>query len=98
MKDDVMKILAEEGSFAAVEFLSQQDDSLAATQTCASLLRHFYWEEKDLPLAVVFGRRWNPARAGKRPRDIGQRSVLRTASLREEVVLQSELVHLDRLG
>ena len=43
-------------SFAAIEYLSSQDDPLLAIQAFRSAMRDSYWKEKDIVATLVFGR------------------------------------------
>lgn len=46
----------ERDAFASVEYVCRQGDVLLAVQSFSDLMRHCYWERKDLTAALVFGR------------------------------------------
>ena len=50
------QVLKAKDSWAAVEYLCGQEDSLAATEACGDLMHLFYEQRKDLRLAITFGR------------------------------------------
>lgn len=56
MFDEALRRLTETDSFAAIEFLSAQDDTLAAVKVCDDLVRHLYNEAKNVPAMLMIGR------------------------------------------
>ncbi|UCG24737.1 MAG: hypothetical protein JSW55_01700 [Chloroflexota bacterium] len=56
MIDAVLDYLASGDSFVAIEFLSQQDDTLAAAEVYNKALKQLYYEEKDIQAVVNMGR------------------------------------------
>jgi hypothetical protein len=55
MFDEALRRLTEIDSFAAIEFLSAQDDTLAAVKVCDDLVRHLYNEAKNVPAMLMIG-------------------------------------------
>jgi hypothetical protein len=56
MIDAVLDFLARGDSFVAIEFLSQQDDPLAAAEVYNKVLKQLYHEEKDIQAVINMGR------------------------------------------
>ncbi len=49
-------LLAEQDSRAAIEFLVNQEDQRLVVEVCDALMRHCYWDQKDLGGSLLFGR------------------------------------------
>ena len=56
MFDEALRKITEIDSFAAIAFLSAQDDLLAVLDTCSELVRHLYNEQKNVPALLMIGR------------------------------------------
>jgi hypothetical protein len=56
MKDEARRLAAEQDSFAAIAWLAAQPDPLAVAKTFSQLMLDLYWQEKNLPLSLAFGR------------------------------------------
>lgn len=56
MLDTAVAYLNDVDSFAAIEYLNQQNEPLAVINTYSKLMRQLYWEEKDLPAVVAMAR------------------------------------------
>jgi len=56
LAEEALHIWREKDCFAAVEHLMQQDDPLASIEAFHELMRHCYWQLKDLFGAITFGR------------------------------------------
>ena len=56
MKDKSLDLLAQSDTYAVIEYLAQQPDRLTAAKTYVELVRHCYWQQKDLPLTVMLAR------------------------------------------
>ena len=56
MIDAVLEFLDRGDSFVAIEFLSQQDDPLAAAEAYNKVLKQLYYEEKDIQAVINMGR------------------------------------------
>jgi hypothetical protein len=56
MFDEALELLASDDSFVAIEFLSRQDDPLAAAGVYNKLLKHLYYEKKDIQAIINMGR------------------------------------------
>jgi hypothetical protein len=56
LRDEALRIAEQQDSFAAVLFLASQADSLVAAKTFSEAMLFSYWQAKNLPLAVAFGR------------------------------------------
>lgn len=54
--DQSLSLLSQSDTFAVIEFLDQQDDSLLVASTYAELVKHLYWKEKDIPPMVALAR------------------------------------------
>lgn len=54
--DNVMKCLAENDSFAAIEYLNRQEDALAVARAFANVVNHLYWKAKNLPYVIAIAR------------------------------------------
>ncbi len=52
----VLLILRESDSFKACEFVNSLGDSSVVAQRYSDLLRDFYWQQRDVPRMVMFGR------------------------------------------
>jgi len=46
--------LLPENTFAAIDYLAQQNDQKAVVQTYSNLVTKLYWENKDLPNVITF--------------------------------------------
>ncbi|QDU31801.1 hypothetical protein ETAA8_69610 [Anatilimnocola aggregata] len=55
-KDEAIRVAREQDTFAALAYLSRQADPIAAAKLFSETMLHLYWQEKDLPLALAFGR------------------------------------------
>jgi tetratricopeptide (TPR) repeat protein len=51
-----MSELTENGGGAAIEFLEAQADKRLVLEVCEALMPHYYWQEKNLELSLLFGR------------------------------------------
>lgn len=49
------ELMKDRDAFAAVQFLDEQADPIAAANAYAALLNDLYWKEHDLPRAVLIG-------------------------------------------
>jgi hypothetical protein len=56
MKDEARRLAAEQDSFAAITWLAVQSDPVLVAKTFSQLMLDLYWQEKNLPLALAFGR------------------------------------------
>lgn len=56
MKDEARRLAAEQDSFAAIAWLAAQADPVLVAKTFSQLMLDLYWQEKNLPLALAFGR------------------------------------------
>lgn len=56
MKDEARRLAAEQDSFAAIAWLAAQPDPVIVAKTFSQLMLDLYWQEKNLPLAIAFGR------------------------------------------
>lgn len=56
MKDEARRLATEQDSFAAISWLAAQPDPAAVAKTFSQLMLDCYWQEKNLPLALAFGR------------------------------------------
>lgn len=56
MQDQARRLAAEQDSFAAITWLAAQPDPVVVAMTFSQLMRDLYWQEKNLPLALAFGR------------------------------------------
>ena len=56
MFDEALGLLAGGDSFVAIELLSRQPDPLAAAGVYNKLLKHLYYEEKDIKAVINIGR------------------------------------------
>lgn len=56
MKDESLRLATEQDSFAAVAWLAAQPDPVAVVKTFSQVMLEFYWQQKNLPLALAFGR------------------------------------------
>jgi len=56
MKEESLRIAREQDTLAAVVYLAQQTDVVAAAKTFNEAMLHLYWQEKNLTLALAFGR------------------------------------------
>ena len=56
MFDEALELLASGDSLVAIEFLSRQDDPLAAAGVYNKLLKHLHYEEKDIQAVTNMGR------------------------------------------
>src|SRR5688500_17012208 len=56
MKTEALRLAAEQDSFAAIAWLSAQPDPIAVAKAFSEAMLHLYWQEKNLPLAIAFGR------------------------------------------
>lgn len=54
--DDVMKCLAENDSFAAIEFLNRPRETLTIARAYANVVNHLYWKAKNLPAVIAMAR------------------------------------------
>ncbi len=53
MEEKGIEILKEQGTAAAIEFLTGQEDPAEAAKTFNALARHAYWKQKDVPAMVA---------------------------------------------
>ena len=51
-----MTELSDNGSASALEFLEAQEDKRLVLEVCEALMPHYYWQEKNLELSLLFGR------------------------------------------
>jgi hypothetical protein len=56
MFDEALELLAGGDSFVAIEYLSRQADPLAAADIYNKLLKHLYYEEKNIQSVINMGR------------------------------------------
>ena len=56
MIDEILRILRECDSFAAIGYAARQSDVMAAVAALDELMRDLYWKKKDLAGAVALGR------------------------------------------
>jgi hypothetical protein len=54
--DEVMQYLADDDSFAAIEYLNRQGDALAVARAYANVVNHLYWKAKHLPYVIAMAR------------------------------------------
>ncbi|WP_425615850.1 hypothetical protein NA78x_005782 [Anatilimnocola sp. NA78] len=56
MKDEALRLAREQDTLAAIVYLTRQTDMLAAAKAFSEAMLHLYWQEKNLSLALAFGR------------------------------------------
>lgn len=56
MFDEVLGYLNEADSYLAIEFLERQENPREVLQVYNQLIKHFYYEEKDIQSVIVLGR------------------------------------------
>jgi hypothetical protein len=56
MFNDALTLLSQSDTFAVIEFLDQQEDQLEVAQTYSELVKHLYWQEKNVPDMVALAR------------------------------------------
>lgn len=56
IQEHAIGLCEKQDTLAAIEYLARLDDRLVAMKVFGNLMHHFYWEKKDLTLAVTFGR------------------------------------------
>src|SRR5579871_4413511 len=53
LRDTALEYLKQQDFAAAIDYLNRQPDPLAACSAYADLVRHLYWQQKDLPGVVM---------------------------------------------
>jgi hypothetical protein len=53
MRDSILQILDQQGTYSVIEALAAQPDSLAAAKTFFEVVGHLYWKQKDIHRTVV---------------------------------------------
>jgi hypothetical protein len=53
MRDTILQLLDEHGTYSVIESLAAQPDSLAATRTFFEVVGNLYWKQKDIYRTVV---------------------------------------------
>lgn len=56
MLDQSLTLLSQSDTFAVIEFLDQQEDQLRVSKTYAELVKHLYWQDKNVPDMVALAR------------------------------------------
>ncbi len=56
MLEQLLALLKSSDSYVAIEFLNQHEDLAAAAVAYRELLRHLYWEAKDIPRVIIIAR------------------------------------------
>jgi hypothetical protein len=56
MKTETLRLAVSQDSWAAIAWLAAQPDPVAVAKVFSEAMLHLYWQEKNLPLSLAFGR------------------------------------------